>query len=164
MGVGVSIEGTLIWFFLPSGGGTYSKEGANSSIYYGIIIFYDFLTGVYTSFTDHCKIEAADSHLPDLVDYDEYDAKVFRNPSAAGHFVLKGFPPRGSGFRRIRSAMEIQRMAKSFSKDDITSHKFISPKGISSYEDLVVSASSSSSTMLTVSSKWAFERLGRRKL
>ena len=112
-----------------------------------------FLSGVYTSFTDHCKIEAADSQLPDLVDYDEYDAKVFRNPSAAGHFALKGFPPRGSGFRRIRSAMEMQRMAKSVSKDEITSHKFISPKGISSYEDLLVSASSSSSTMLTVSNK-----------
>lgn len=111
------------------------------------------MSGVYTSFTDHCKIEAADSQLPDLVDYDEYDAKVFRNPSAAGHFALKGFPPRGSGFRRIRSAMEMQRMAKSVSKDEITSHKFISPKGISSYEDLLVSASSSSSTMLTVSNK-----------
>ena len=111
------------------------------------------MSGVYTSFTDHCKIEAADSQLPDLVDYDEYDAKVFRNPSAAGHFALKGFAPRGSGFRRIRSAMEMQRMAKSVSKDEITSHKFISPKGISSYEDLLVSASSSSSTMLTVSTK-----------
>ena len=117
------------------------------------LIFNDFLSGVYTSFTDHCKIEAADSQLPDLVDYDEYDAKVFRNPSAAGHFALKGFPPRGSGFRRIRSAMEMQRMAKSVSKDEITSHKFVSPKGISSYEDLLVSASSSSSTMLTVSNK-----------
>lgn len=112
-----------------------------------------FLSGVYTSFTDQCKIEVADSQLPDLVDYDEYDAKVFRNPSAASHFALKGFPPRGSGFRRIRSAMEMQRMAKSVSKDEITSHKFISPKGISSYEDLLVSASSSSSTMLTVSNK-----------
>ena len=44
-------------------------------------------------------------------------------------------------------------MAKSVSKDEITSHKFISPKGISSYEDLLVSVSSSSSTMLTVSNK-----------
>ena len=105
-------------------------------------------TGLYTRFTEHYKTEAVDSQLPDLVDYDEYDAKVFRNPT--GHSILQGYPPRGSGFRRIRSALEMQRMAKSVSKDELLSYRMSSPsKGMSSYEDLEISSSSSS--MLIVS-------------
>jgi len=99
--------------------------------------------GLYTRFTEHYKTEAVDSQLPDLVDYDEYDAKVFRNPT--GHSILQGYPPRGSGFRRIRSALEMQRMAKSVSKDELLSYRMSSPsKGMSSYEDLEISSSSSS--------------------
>lgn len=102
---------------------------------------------MYTSFTEHCKTEAVGNQLPDLVDYDEYDAKVFRNPS--GYSALRGYPPLGSGFRRIRSAMEIQRMAKSASKDELVYRRASSPPRGVSFEDLDINSSSLS--MLVVS-------------
>ena len=113
-----------------------------------LVTTFFFSTGVYTSFTEHCKTESGDSQLPDLVNYDEYDANVFRNHSA-GHSALKGFPPKGSGFRRVRSEMEMQRMAKSVSRDELMIQRVSPPKGVSSYEELEMS---SSSTMLMVSS------------
>ena len=101
------------------------------------------LAGVYANFVDHCKTELGDSQLPDLVDYDEYDASVFRNPIT--HSALKGFLPRELGFRRIRSALEVQRMAKSASRDELVFHRVSSPpRGVSSFEDLEISSSSSS--------------------
>lgn len=103
--------------------------------------------GVYANFADHCKTEIGDSQLPDLVDFDEYDRKVFRNPRT--HYTLKGYPPRGSAFRRIRSALEMQRMAKSISRDDLMFQKVSSPsRGISSFEDLDLEVSSSSSSLM----------------
>ena len=81
-----------------------------------------------------------DGQLPDLVDYDEYDAMVFRNP--LNYSTLKGWPPRVTGFRRIRSALEMQRMAKSVSRDEPMFHRVSSPpRGVSSYEDMEISAS-----------------------
>ena len=107
------------------------------------------VTGVYTSFTEHFTTETGDSQLPDLVNYDEYDAKVFRN--SAGHSALKGYRPRSSGFRRIRSAMEMQRMAKSVSKDELSCLRMSSPpRAISSFEDLEISSSSMLTTVSEV--------------
>jgi len=103
--------------------------------------------GVYANFADHFKTEIEDSQLPDLVDYDEYDRKVFRNPIT--HSTLKGYPPRGSAFRRIRSALEMQRMAKSISRDELMFQKVSSPsRGVSSFEDLDLEISSSSSSFM----------------
>ena len=106
-----------------------------------------FFAGLYANFADHCEPEIGDSQLPDLVDYDEYDRKVFRNPIT--HCTLKGYPPRGSTFRRIRSALEMQRMAKSISRDELMFQKVSPPsRGISSFEDLDLEISSSSSSLM----------------
>ena len=106
-----------------------------------------FFAGLYANFADHCKTEIGDSQLPDLVDFDEYDRKVFRNPRT--HRTLQGYLPRGSAFRRIRSALEMQRMAKSISRDDLMFQKVSSPsRGISSFEDLDLEVSSSSSSLM----------------
>ena len=81
------------------------------------------------------------SQLPDLVDYDEYDAKVFRNSSS--YSTVQEFPPQGSGFRRIRSAMDVPCLAKSMSRDDIMLRRKSSPpRGVCSFEDFETNSSS----------------------
>lgn len=100
---------------------------------------------MYTNFAEHRKTEVGDGQLPDRVDYDEYDAKIFRNPPT--HSTLKGWAPRGTNFRRIRSALDLQRMAKSMSKEEPIFHRISSPpRGVSSYEDMEISASFSALT------------------
>lgn len=110
---------------------------------------------VYTNFAEHCKTEVSDSQLPDRVDYDEYDAKIFRNPLT--HSTLKGWAPRGTNFRRTRSALDMQRMAKSMSKEEPIFHRISSPpRGVSSYEDMEISASFSALTVIIVFFCWMF--------
>ena len=105
---------------------------------------------VYTNFAEHRKTEVGDGQLPDRVDYDEYDAKIFRNPPT--HSSLKGWAPRGTNFRRIRSALDLQRMAKSMSKEEPIFHRISSPpRGVSSYEDMEISASFSALTVIIFS-------------
>jgi len=123
------------------------KHFLSCSIYYIKNVSIFLFAGVYANFADHFKTEIEDSQLPDLVDYDEYDRKVFRNPIT--HSTLKGYPPRGSAFRRIRSALEMQRMAKSISRDELMFQKVSSPsRGVSSFEDLDLEISSSSSSFM----------------
>ena len=123
------------------------KHSRQCSIYYIKNVSIFLFAGVYANFADHFKTEIEDSQLPDLVDYDEYDRKVFRNPIT--HSTLKGYPPRGSAFRRIRSALEMQRMAKSISRDELMFQKVSSPsRGVSSFEDLDLEISSSSSSFM----------------
>ena len=86
-----------------------------------------------------------DSQLADRVDYDEYDAKVFRNPLT--HSTLKGWAPGGTTFRRIRSALDMQRVAKS-KEEPIFRRVSSPPRGVSSYEDMEISASFSTLTVI----------------
>ncbi|XP_015779436.1 PREDICTED: LOW QUALITY PROTEIN: DEP domain-containing protein 5-like [Acropora digitifera] len=96
----------------------------------------------YTYFTEHDKPDASSCQLLDLVDYDEYDKSVFRNPSRCS--TKRGFRPRGSGFKRIGSALEMTRMAKSVSKDEMMFRTTSSPSmGVSSFDDVELNSSSS---------------------
>ncbi|XP_068748692.1 GATOR1 complex protein DEPDC5-like [Montipora capricornis] len=97
--------------------------------------------GSYSCFTQHFESVGSSSQLPDLVDYDEYDAKVFRNSSS--YSTVQGFHPQGSGFRRIRSAMDVPCLAKSMSRDDLMLRRKSSPpRGACSFEDFETNSSS----------------------
>ena len=92
------------------------------------------VTGFYGSLADDSKSGDEDNQIPDFVDYDEYDAKVFRRPNL--HALHQGRHLRGERFRRINSALEIQRLAKSVSIDEVALKRFSSPpRGFSAFDD-----------------------------